>query len=489
MRDAGTLYLMRTADGFTHHNAVRKRLLGATLKALTFLDDHRVMRDFGVAQETSWKLEGRPFHEALGPAHWTPERAYPASLTRGRRVRVLLDLAPDPIDADPIDVELRGEAIGLKVPGEPGSDVPVLTWEAKLRIGQEAVETVTLELESAEALPNDVFTIEQLFLRWSLRVAGDDLDLGSTGPHDLYVTYGSPDDGGRPQPGLAGSVPPDWLHASSVPLEDGLTHHRLREAVRATERLLAVVMTEKKEHYRDPETGLPPDSNDPHTIVRAILSICRSYTLSPNPSLSRYAHAGYMNREQTPVGGWPILEHHPQLAECQAIVRLVRAVAMAIGLPGQIELVVVYARPDVGGGKIALVDTMIPVDQDPEKYGSWSLSTGVLRTFGPGLNRGPERRAKDGAREYVALADSRVEVGEEIHGRVILNMYEACMRYAEGGRTRYYGGGLPRAALTTPEEVLHVFSQLVWVRTVERPDGVYRRVVEIVANYQDPTAR
>lgn len=61
------------------------------------------------------------------------------------------------------------------------------------------------------------------------------------------------------------------------------------------------------------------------------------------------------------------------------------------------------------------------------------------------------------------------------------------MRYAEGGRTRYYGGGVPRAAYTTPEQVLHVFEQLVSGPLAGgRGFDTFRRVVEVAADYDRP---
>jgi hypothetical protein len=477
MRDAGVLHLMRTASGFTHHNAVRKRLLGAAVQSVTFLDDHRVMRDFGVDHGPDWRLDGQRFHEHLGIAHWTPARSYPASVTKDLRLRILVELAPDPIDADPIDVELVGRPLALDVP--EGTEAPFLTFEARFRLGEEALASIPIVLHATTLAPNEVFLCEHFVLKWTLRVAGIELDLGSTGPHDVYVTYGVPDDGLRPERGPPGTYPPPWLDQGSVPLEGGLTRLRLRESVSIVEQLLLrtymALNGKPRPQYLDPETGLPMDRDDPHTIVRAVLAICENYTLRGDLLLAEYAHASYFNRDRTPVGSWPILHWRNEAAECQAIVRLVRAVALAIGLPGTIELVAVYARPDVDGGKTPIVDLLLPLDSDPAKY--------PLGHFRAGLSRGPRHPDPRRSHQRAALTDRVVAVGQEVGPYEVFNNYEACLRFRHGGRIFYYGGGIPDVAHRTPEDVLKQFQQLVWVHYDYKQDGRHL-VVEIIRDLQ-----
>ena len=482
---------MRTADGLVHHNAVRKRLLGAAITSVHFLDDHRVMRDFGVGHGPDWALDGDPFHQRLGGAHWTPARSYPASVTRGTRLRIHIELAPDPIDADPIDVAIVARATSLRDPAPDDDSTPFLTFEGMLRVGDEATGALSMLLSATGTLPDEVFAIENTYLRWSMGVGAEEVDLGSTGPHDLFVTYGEPDQGGAPhRPAVPGAESPAWLDAGYVPLEDGITHLRMREAVRATERMLRAIANASQTDpaYRDPDTGLPLDPTDPHTIVRAILGVCSGYTFTKDPLLAQFAHATYFNRDMGGMGAWPIAHHADSRAECQAIVRFVRAVTMAIGVPGEVEAVGVYARPHVGGGRVALVDSLMPMDTDPTKYRAYrdpiDKSTDIRLALG--LHRMGGRLASDGVLEGAGLADAKVSVGDEYPEGRIFNSYEACLRFTHGGRTRYYGGGIPRSVYETPAQVLRVFRQLVWTRRIEKDtDERLTRVVEIVADYHD----
>jgi len=285
---------------------------------------------------------------------------------------------------------------------------------------------------------------------------------------------------------MAGASVPTYLYSDGVPLEDGLTHLRVRESVRTTERLLREMITDKdpKKRQWDPATGLPFDTEDPWTIIRALIRVCKGYTLTNEPRLAEHDHSGFWNRNLTPVGAWPILQYIGDGAQCQAIVRLVRAMAMAIGLPGKVELVVVYALLEVDGGKTALVDSMLPLDQDPAKYrigwmGQWE--------FQPGLHHAKQRTANDGVGEVPGLADRHVDVGDEYPLNKVFNAYEACLRYTRPGikeKPTYFGGGVPDSWYETPEEVLHIFHQLVWTRRVDTAFGPQSRVVEIVADYR-----
>jgi len=109
------------------------------------------------------------------------------------------------------------------------------------------------------------------------------------------------------------------------------------------------------------------------------------------------------------------------------------------------------------------------------------------REFKPGLHHAPQRVAKDGVGEVLGLADSHVEVGDAHPRFKVFNAYEACLRYTRPGaseKATYFGGGVPDSWYETPEQVLHIFHQLVWTREFEDAHGLQSRVVEIVADYR-----
>lgn len=152
--------------------------------------------------------------------------------------------------------------------------------------------------------------------------------------------------------------------------------------------------------------------------------------------------------------------------ECQAIVRLVRAILRQLGVPGEARTLLVWADPDVDGGRKALAAYW---DEDP--------SSGLSRS-----------RVVNGVRWIAALVDSPVEIGKEypashtIHdgGQPSpgINRYEACLEFTHDGVTRLYGGGA--GIFRTRESVLRAFWGLIWVSPAPN-DGF--KVEEIVARY------
>jgi hypothetical protein len=159
--------------------------------------------------------------------------------------------------------------------------------------------------------------------------------------------------------------------------------------------------------------------------------------------------------------------------ECQAQVRLQRAVLRELGVPGEAKIYVVWAEPRVQEGKMAL-------EEDWEVDGN------------AGLN---DRRQTLEGEQHATLVDGPVIVGkiyppnhtEMPDGTVSpgLNRYEACLRFTADGETKYYGGGAEvfkdkDALLNAP-----TFWGLVWVEY--QPGGTDEgdsfKVVEIVRKY------
>lgn len=460
---------MRTGGGLTHRNAVRKKIVALRVERLTFLTDHGVLTNIA-PESTDWRAGGTRYVELEGGTHWQPVagKNFPASITKGTTVGISIELSIDPPDADPVEGTLYGE------PTEgAGSIEPFLQFDGKIVVGGGA--SVVVSVDAISTLPDEVFAMESRSIVWKATIAGETFDLGATGPHQLYVTYGTPNVGGQLISNPFGPEP--------VPLEDGITHKRMSAAVNLADKMLKQAV-----QIKDPETNLPMDRNDPHVIARVLLASIPGYTLTPaDPPKAAlgFNHPSYFNEiaGMAQTGAWPISEFMDQKAECQAIVRWVRGMLLQIGCPGTSELVVVFAHPDVDKGATALEDSIYPPDPDARKYKMFDR----MRVNG-GLNRNSSRSVvtRSGALEQqsVALSDIGVKEGDSIAMGLHLNSYEGCLKFTFGNKTRYYGGGVPGATLKSAQEVLNLFQALVWTRVEIGVDGnPVRRIVEVVQTY------
>jgi hypothetical protein len=159
-------------------------------------------------------------------------------------------------------------------------------------------------------------------------------------------------------------------------------------------------------------------------------------------------------------------DYAAESGECQAIVRLVRGILRQLGVPGEARALLVWADPEVEGGRKAVTAYW---DEDP--------SAGLSRT-----------KVVQGKRWIAALSDGAVEVGREYPASHTLgargqpspglNRYEACLEFTHEGVTREYGGGA--GVFRSREDVLRAFWGLVWVSA--GPDDGFR-VEEIVTTY------
>ncbi|MFT3766428.1 MAG: hypothetical protein QM820_13085 [Minicystis sp.] len=201
----------------------------------------------------------------------------------------------------------------------------------------------------------------------------------------------------------------------------------------------------------------------PHSIVRALMAKFPYYSLKPSPRVPReYHHPTYYNE----VGGaWGMADYVEEAGECQAIVRLVRAILRQLGVPGEARALLVWADPYVNGGMKAVT-----------AYWDDNPSAGLSTT-----------RVVNGRRWIAALVDGPVEEGRDYpashtiqNGRPSpgLNRYEACLEFSYGGETRYHGGGA--GIFRAKEDVLRAFWGLVWVSGAPA-EGF--RVEEIVTRY------
>lgn len=373
------------------------------LRAIEFPSSHRLLK--ACTEDVGWKNAGSP----CAAPEWTPERREPITHTMGESLQVVLTLAAPKDAPRPEKVDLRGEG------------------PMAIRFARDAApitgESTTVEITSTRPIPKRITKVS-LGIRWSAAPAA----VVSPGQSDnlVYVTMG------RPQVDLEGIIQ-----------EDGVTLKRMDRSVSWVEPLRTL---------------------RPHSIVRALMAKFPYYSLRPSPKVPRqYHHPTYFNTEG---GAWAMSDYVEESGECQAIVRLVRAILRQLGVPGEAHTLLVWADPEVEGGRRAISAYW---DEDP--------SAGLSRT-----------KMVNGTRWVAALIDGPVEVGKaypashtiQNGGRPSpgLNRYEACLEFTHEDVTRAYGGGA--GIFRDKDEVLQAFWGLVWVS--EAPNDGFK-VEEIVTTY------
>jgi hypothetical protein len=280
----------------------------------------------------------------------------------------------------------------------------------------------SIELVSDRAITR---TMQKLAL--TVRWEAEDADVSpATTTTPVYVTVGRPLDDRRR----------DWA-------EDGVTLRRMERAM---------------------SWIAPLQTLDPHVIVSRLMKRFPVYTLHPSPKVpKRFRHPTYYNQEG---GAWAMTDYVQESGECQAIVRLFRAMLRQLGVSARVSVIVVWADPRVEGGAKALWANL-------EKKPFAGLD--AVDDIG-------------GRQMYAALVDGPVEEGKSYppshtdmgRGRISpgLNRYEACLELTAGGRTRYYCGGAGETE--SPKDVLEAFWGLIWFTSL--PDSGYR-VEKIVRRY------
>lgn len=374
-----------------------------SLRAVEFPAGQGVLK--ACQEDVGWRDAGDP---CPAPA-WTPERQSPIVLTLGESVVVAISLAPHEGGGGPGAVEITGAGPGV------------------IRFRREGVSltgrSARVEMTSSRPLPKRVAKIT-LGIDWA---AGDGEAVSPARTENVaYVVMGR----AGPERG-----PPAE--------ESGITLKRMDRAVSWVE---------------------PIRSLQPHAIVRALMARFPYYSLRPNPKVPRkFHHPTYFNNQG---GAWAMSDYPEESGECQAIVRLVRGILRQIGVPGEARTVLVWADPDVEGGKKALSAYW---DEDP----------------GAGLSRS---RIVHGKRWIAALSDAPLQEGKEYPashtvlpgGRISpgLNRYEACLEFTHGGVTLDYGGGA--GVFRGRDDVIRAFWGLVWVSPAPH-EGF--RVEQIVTRY------
>jgi hypothetical protein len=395
--------------GATVHVTFRTKITSIQLVKLTFRTDHHLMTDNNVDWTSSGSLIEKP--------EWTlTHSSHAVSHTKSQPMSVELDFEVEPSNADMTIADVIGKAEWQTTSFQRLYYVFAATNE-KFKGG-----TVTVSASLRTTPPDRVKT---LFgdVAWSVRTRDDGaFDAGSSDGHDIYMTMNTP--------------------VKAPGREAGITRRRLRRSVTFVG---------------------DANSDDPHAIAKYLQDLFPGYTLKPNPSVPAkfhhpqfFAHHGEV---ESGAGAWPSCDYFAERAECQAIIRFVRAAMMQVGCPGKMAVVVVWANPN---------------DHAKVMEGDWDAGAGGLR--------GVTKMVK-GKQWFATLADRDVEEGDVINfGDVGFNNFEACLKLTAGGKTMYYGGGA--GDYETKEEVIEVFSALCWFSVITTQDGQRKlRVEKIVKTY------
>jgi hypothetical protein len=400
--------------GATVHVKYRTKITSIQLTKLTYRTDHHLMTDNHIDWLNTGSLFAKP--------EWTlGDSCNPVSHTKSQPIAVDLEFAVEPANADETIADVIGDA-----PLKQGLNNHLYyTFAATNKKFKGGTVTVPATLRTT---PPDQVEILSGDIAWSVKTRDDGpFDAGSSTGHLLYFTMNTP--------------------VSAPGREAGITEKRVRRSVTLVGQAT-------------------PD--DPHAIAHYLQNLFTGYTLASNPNVpSKFHHPRYFahtvdGEVESGAGAWPACDYLVETAECQAIIRFVRAAMMQVGCPGVMAVVVVWADPN---------------NHAKVMEGNW----------GEGLGLGSVNKTVNGKRWEAALLDREVEEGEVLDpdGRVGFNNFEACLKLTYGGKTMYYGGG--SGDYSTKEKVISgSFHSLSWYSVITTPDGQVRnRIEKIVKNYKE----
>jgi hypothetical protein len=401
---------------------------------LEFVGDHGLMK----ANDADWTSSGASI---VKPEFEYGKKSAPVSYTKGQElsVKVTFEVWPESVIGMPCKVTGTASWGGL-----------TFTGDTNLGGGQQVVE-----LKSNEKLPDQLARLVG-DIQWAVDNGADpefkNKDLVSWG-HEIFVTVGKALTDRENTVDAAGRLQQ----------EDGVTPKRMRAAI------------EWATQAKDGTVTANP--LDPHEVMVALRTRFPEYTLVRSKKVpEEHEHPKFI-RNRT-GGPWPLIQYFAKSAECQAQVRLERAILRQLGYTAEIKLMLVYALP--GAPTTAKEDDWDAVEQG-------------------GLNDDNAGRVKGGLREYAFLGDAPPVAGKKYqqHDKDApgLNHFEACLRLVARGVTRYYGGG--GGVYATIDDVINgrrnsdgsgwsiepCFDSLIWIEADNDGEDSPFTVVEIVKRY------
>lgn len=385
-----------------------KKIQYIMLKSISFLSDHNVIKN----NETDYRNSGNPYPRK----HWTPDKNWPVSHTSNKPVEMELEYEVGPSGAV--------SETGTLICRDDRGDVWFTQENVKFSPGK-----AKLKLKSNGW---DKFIEEgQYQLNWSI----ENMEVGtspSATHHNVAFTVDTPQ-------GYSGDTEP------------GVTARRVFMSARLVG---------------------PMNTVDSHSVVQNLMTILGSYVLMASPDVpAKFGHPTYFKTvagRLTPNnegGAWPMMDYLEKYGECQAIVRFTGNVIKQLGLPGDMEMVFVFARPEN------------PLVAAEDKAGGLGLYQGYALV---------DEKVK--LNEVYPPSHSEMPGGGSSPG---FNNYEACLKFTDNSKTKYYGGGTQGAAHDTAKEVLLSFHALVkvepaWYPNDKDPKKVPGlKVVDILAKQKD----
>jgi hypothetical protein len=404
---ASTRVAGKSLSGSTVHVKYRTKITSIRVLKLTFKTDHHVMTD----NDKDWTNSG----SLIAKPEWTLGKlSYAVSHTKSQPMAVELEFGVEPGNADKTIADVIGNAVW-----DAGSGPLYYLLAATNQTFKGGTVTVTATLRTT---PPDV--VERLLgdIAWSVKTRDDGpFDAGSSTGHEIYFTMDTPD--------------------SAPGLEAGITQKRLRRSVKRVGRA---------------------NSDDPHAIAKYLQNLFHGYTLKPSPNVPKeFHHPRYFaepGEVESGAGAWAAADYFEEAAECQAIIRFVRAAMLQVGCPGEMEIVVVWADPN---------------NHAKVMEGDWDAGAAGL---------GNVTKMVNGKQWFASLADREVEKGDLVDSGEVFNNFEACLKLTAGGKTMYYGGGA--GDYPSKEDVIQVFSSLCWYSWITLADGQRKmRVEQVVKTY------
>ena len=166
--DIALLYRVDSLD--TDQDAIEYKVVDVDLKSVKFTSDHGLLVD----NNDDWTYLGTTYSEP----EWVdgdPDTNNPISHTKDTKITV------------DVTVEVSPSGLEFELIGDGPNDYVDFSKTGNTSTGSDQVVTITADAK----LPNQVDTLTKS-IDWSIKIASSSIDIETSGPHKIYVTYGTP---------------------------------------------------------------------------------------------------------------------------------------------------------------------------------------------------------------------------------------------------------------------------------------------------------